>query len=86
MAPLSAYLRWFPGERLPLVNGVHMAFGAAGGFLAGGPIDAVLHLVGWRQTFALLAVAIALVCLAIWLIVPPSGDPRKRSGFGVLWR
>lgn len=86
MAPLSAYLRWFPGERLPLVNGVHMAFGAAGGFLAGGPIDSVIHLVGWRQTFALVAVAIALVCLAIWLIVPPSGDPRKRSGFGVLWR
>ena len=86
MAPLSAYLRWFPGERLPLVNGLHMAFGAAGGFLAGAPVDGLIHLVGWRQTFAFVAVAIVVVCLAIWLVVPPSGDPRKRTGFAILWR
>ena len=34
----------------------------------------------------LLAALIAATCAAIWLVVPPSGDPRKEGDYRALWR
>lgn len=79
MAPLKAYRQWFPEERLPLINGIQWAAGGLGAMTATAPVEAALHLAGWRGVFVALAVASVVISAIIYFIVPekPIGGHKE---------
>lgn len=99
MAPFTAYRQWFTPERVPLVVGFHMAFGASGSAIGGRPTEALIVALGWREAFWVLAALVVAFAVLILLVVPrrrePAGDIKLRGlvrelgvilTSGVLWR
>jgi sugar phosphate permease len=74
IAGLKAIAEWFPRERLQLVNGAFIAFGAAGAVTATVPVEWLLAWLDWRDVFLLLGAAAAAVSLLVLLVVL---DPPK---------
>lgn len=70
MAAFKAILRWFPPERLALVNGLFLAMGGLGAMMATQPVEWVLRFVDWRELFLGLAAATAVSALLIGLLTP----------------
>lgn len=70
MASLKANVLWWPKERLPLVNGVIVAFGTMGAMSATVPVEIVAEMFGWRAIFLALAAASVAVALLITFMVP----------------
>jgi len=86
MAPFTAYRKWFAGERLPLVVGLHMAFGAVGSAIGGWPSEALIKSVGWHGLFAIFAGLSFLGAAAILFVVPPRREPPGGQTFARLSR
>jgi len=99
MGAFKAMSEWFPGDRLPLMNGLVVAFGGLGAMVATAPTEALVSAVGWRYGFVALALATFAVAVAIWFVAPErsragAGEPmasRIRGMFsvyrsGVFWR
>lgn len=86
MAPFTAYRRWFPAERLPLVVGLHMAFGAAGSALGGGPTEALIAALDWRTLFWILSGLVLLASVMILFVVPRRNEPTGDVHVSVLLR
>lgn len=76
MGSFKAMSEWFPMDRLPLMNGLIVAFGGLGAMVATAPTEAVVAAVGWRYGFMALAVGTAMVAVVIWFVVPE----RERAG------
>lgn len=76
MGSFKAMSEWFPMERLPLMNGLIVAFGGLGAMVATAPTEAVVAEIGWRFGFMALAMGTAIVAVAIWFVVPE----RARAG------
>ena len=76
MGSFKAMSEWFPMDRLPLMNGLVVAFGGLGAMVATAPTEALVAEIGWRYGFVALSIATALAALAIWFIVPE----RVRAG------
>jgi len=77
-AGLKALVLWFPGHRVPLLNGLMVMLGALGAVTATLPADLLLDWIGWRELFGLFAALTAASAVTIYLIVPeaapvPSG-------------
>jgi MFS family permease len=77
-AGLKALVLWFPGDRVPLLNGWMVMLGALGAVTATLPADLLLDWIGWRELFGLFAALTAASAVMIYLIVPeatpvPSG-------------
>ena len=70
MASFKAFVLWFPAVRLPAINGWVLAAGGLGALVATAPVEAALHLTGWRGVFAGLAILTVAVAAALWLAVP----------------
>jgi MFS family permease len=75
---LKALVLWFPGDRVPLLNGLMVMLGALGAVTATLPADLLLDWIGWRELFGLLAGLTVATAVLIHLIVPeatpvPSG-------------
>ena len=87
MAGLKAIVLWFPPERLALANGWFIMLGALGALTATGPAEVVVHSVGWRGLFAILAALSAAVALLILIVVPEENErpPAARSPAVSLW-
>jgi MFS family permease len=66
---LKAVAVWFPKERLPLVNGAFVAFGAAGAVTGTEPAAWLLGWFDWRGLFLFLAALTAIVAIGIWMVV-----------------
>jgi len=79
IAGLKAIVMWFPPERVALANGWYIMLGALGALSATGPAEVVVHSVGWRGLFAIVAVASAAVALLILLVVPEK-EPAQPAG------
>jgi MFS family permease len=54
-AGLKALVLWFPGDRVPLLNGLMVTLGALGAVTATLPADLLLAWIGWRELFGLFA-------------------------------
>jgi ParB/RepB/Spo0J family partition protein len=67
---LKALVHWFPGDRVPLLNGLMVMLGALGAVTATLPADLLLDWIGWRELFGLLAGLTAASAVMIYLIVP----------------
>jgi MFS family permease len=69
-AGLKALVLWFPGDRVPLLNGLMVMLGALGAVTATLPADLLLDWIGWRELFGLFAALTAASAAIIYLIVP----------------
>jgi MFS family permease len=76
IAGLKAIAEWFPKDRLQLINGAFVAFGAAGAVTATLPVQWLLACFDWRGLFLLLGLAAGAISLVVLLAVL---DPPKRQ-------
>jgi len=76
-AGLKAITLWFPRERVALVNGYMIMFGALGAVSATIPADRLLEQVDWRGMFVLLAAITAAAAILIFLVVPERRSPPQ---------
>jgi MFS family permease len=76
-AGLKAIADEFPQEQLPLLNGLFVAFGAAGAISATAPMDWLLARLDWRSVFILLSISTLFVALLFPLAVR---QPRGLTG------
>lgn len=78
-AGLKALVLWFPGDRVPLLNGLMVMLGALGAVTATLPADFLLTWIGWRELFGLFA-ALTLACaVMIYLVVPEAAPAESRA-------
>lgn len=80
IAGLKAIAEWFPKDRLRLVNGAFVAFGAAGAVTATLPVQWLLAYVDWRGLFLLLGVAAGAMSLVVLLAVLDPPNSRSAPG------
>ncbi|MBW1782238.1 MAG: MFS transporter, partial [Deltaproteobacteria bacterium] len=78
MAAFTAFVLWFPKERLPLINGVQVAVGGLGALTGTTPVETALQFTDWRSVFTLLAILTLGAAAAIFFAVPE----RKAEGGG----
>ncbi len=82
MAAFKANVMWFPRERLPLFNGLTVAFGAFGALSATVPVEMIFDHMGWRAIFSILSGMTVLVVLLTLLIVPERAAPQVSTSRG----
>jgi predicted MFS family arabinose efflux permease len=70
MAAFKAYVMWFPGERIPLINGLQMTAGGLGAIAGTVPVEMVLGYTHWRGVFVIQAAMALAFAAAIYLVVP----------------
>lgn len=68
---------WLPPQRFALASGLSLAAGMTGAVSAGVPLRWAVGEFGWRPVMLAGALAIALVCAAIWWLV--RDDPSERG-------
>lgn len=86
MAAFTAYVMWFPSERLALVNGIHLTAGGLGALAGTTPVEAALHITDWRGVFFGLAVLTLITAAALILIVPEREAPHHGATFKQSWK
>jgi MFS family permease len=77
---LKLAAHWLPAQRFALASGLALAAGMSGAVIAGVPLVAAVGAFGWRPVMLAGAIAIAFICVAIWLIV--RDDPADRGYIG----
>jgi predicted MFS family arabinose efflux permease len=77
MASFTAYVLWYPPERLPMMNAITFSAGAVGAMVATVPLELLLRVWPWRQVFVLLVACTVAVSVTLWLWVP---ERQARSG------
>ena len=70
MASLTAFVLWYPPERISTMNGIAFAAGALGAMTATVPLELLLRTWHWRDAFMLIVAATLAVSLLLWLWVP----------------
>jgi predicted MFS family arabinose efflux permease len=81
MAGLKAHATWVSSRYLPLANGGLVMFGGLGAIAATTPVSLVDAAIGWRGTFAVLALLSALIATAIFTLLPSSPKPAERMNW-----
>jgi MFS family permease len=88
MAGFKAILIWFPADSTAAVNGWLVMLGALGAVTATGPAEVLVHAMGWRGLFVVLAGLSAIAALLIVSAVPEpkAGRPgRSHAKHASLW-
>src|SRR5882724_4644370 len=67
---LKALVLWFPGDRVPLLNGLMVMLGALGAVTATLPADLLLDWIGWRELFGVFTGLTAVCAVMVYLVVP----------------
>lgn len=78
-AGLKALVLWFPGDRVPLLNGLMVMLGALGAVTATLPADFLLAWIGWRELFGLFAALTFACAVMIYLVVPEAAPTKSRA-------
>lgn len=78
-AGLKALVLWFPGDRVPLLNGLMVMLGALGAVTATLPADFLLAWIGWRELFGLFAALTFACAVMIYLVVPEAAPAESRT-------
>ena len=78
LAAFKAYSVAAPADRLPFVNGIHLAAGGLGALAGGAPSEFVLQAAGWRGLF----VGLCGLSLLSALLLAVFGPPHKSDGAG----
>lgn len=80
MAAFKAYFLWFPGGKLPLINGFQMAVGGLGAMAASVPVESALAYTDWRGVFMVLGVMTVGVAVILFTVVPRREEPASPHG------
>jgi predicted MFS family arabinose efflux permease len=80
MASFTAFVLWYPPERISTMNGVAFSAGALGAMVATVPLELLLRVWPWRQVFLLLVAATVLASLVLWFVVPERNARRDDAG------
>ena len=84
MASLTAFVLWYPAERISTMNAVAFSAGAVGAMTATVPLEFLLRVWPWRDTFMLIVAATVAVSLVLWLWVPErSAQPKGETLQGI---
>ena len=74
MASFTAYRRWFSVEQQSRLASGMLVFGTAGALLTTIPIQLALPIIGWRGSFWIMAILVAIAFIAIRLGIPKFDD------------
>ncbi len=77
MSSFTAYVLWYPPERLPMMNAITFSAGAVGAMTATVPLELLLRVIDWRLVFVLFAACTVAVSLLLWFSVPERGERRS---------
>jgi predicted MFS family arabinose efflux permease len=77
MASFTAFVLWYPPERIATMNGIAFSAGAVGAMTATVPLEMLLRVWPWRDAFMLIVAATLAVSLVLWLWVPEKSVPRR---------
>ena len=86
MAAFKAFVQWFPGDRLPVVNGLQLAAGGLGALAGTAPVEAALGVVDWRTLFVGLGALALAIAAAIVVVVPERSGGQTEGSLGELAR
>jgi predicted MFS family arabinose efflux permease len=85
MASFTAFVLWYPPERIATMNAVAFSAGAVGAMTATVPLEMLLRVWPWRDAFMLIVAATLVVSLVLWFWVPEKPVAR-RDGWASQWR
>lgn len=74
MASFTAYRRWFSVEQQSRLASGMLVFGTAGALLTTIPIQLALPIIGWRGSFWVMAILVAIAFIGIRLGIPKFDD------------
>jgi predicted MFS family arabinose efflux permease len=89
MASLTAFVLWYPAERISTMNAIAFSAGAVGAMTATVPLELVLRVWPWREAFMLIVAATVVVSFVLWSWVPersarPRGEKLQEITEGLL--
>lgn len=70
MASLTAFVLWYPADRLSTMNAIAFSVGMVGAVAATVPLELLLRVWPWRHAFLLIVAVTVAVSLVLWLWVP----------------
>jgi MFS family permease len=79
MSSFTAFVLWYPPDRLSTMNGITFAAGALGALMTTVPLELLLRVLPWRDAFLLVVAATVLVSVMLWWWVP---ERRREGGKG----
>ncbi len=85
MAAFKAFSLWFPAHRQASLTGWIMTAGGLGALVATTPLEAALHVTGWREIFLALAALTMLVALWLFAGVPERADAHEPETMSTQW-
>ena len=77
MASLTAFVLWYPPQRLSTMNGIVFSAGAVGAMSVTIPLELLLRTWDWRSAFLLIVAVNLSVCVVLWLWVPERSVARR---------
>ena len=77
MASFTAFVLWYPPERIATMNAIAFSAGAVGAMTATVPLEMLLRVWPWRDAFMLIVAATLAVSLVLWLWVPEKSVQRR---------
>lgn len=80
MSSMTAFVLWFPLERMATLVGWMLLVGAIGAVSATKPVELALRIMDWRTLFLALAGCAVAASAAIMLVVPEKAGPAKSVG------
>ena len=80
MASFTAFVLWYPPERISTMNAIAFSAGAVGAMTATVPLELLLRVWPWRDAFMLIVAATVAVSLVLWLWVPERTARRPSEG------
>ena len=81
MASFTAFVLWYPAERISTMTGVAFSAGAVGAMTATVPLELLLRAWGWRDAFMLIVWVTLALSLVFWFWVPDRSARRESEGF-----
>jgi predicted MFS family arabinose efflux permease len=82
MASLTAFVLWYPPERLSTMNAIAFSVGMVGAMTVTVPLELLLRVWSWREAFLLIVAATVAVSLVLWLWVPERSATARDKSFG----
>lgn len=79
MAALKAYGMWFDKERLPMINGWHMAAGGMGALVGTIPIEHALQVTDWRGVMYMISALALVSSIVLFTVVPNRGSSETST-------
>jgi predicted MFS family arabinose efflux permease len=79
MSSLTAFVLWYPADRLSTMNAVAFSVGMVGAMAVTVPLELLLRMWPWRHAFLLIVAATVAVSLVLWLWVPERNARRTRA-------